>query len=56
MNALNNIVLRASIDAQKDDFSFDWNDGGFKDASKYGMAVVNHPMNFTKEQLDTEVM
>lgn len=28
----------------------------FKDASEYGMAVINHPMNFTKEQLDTEII
>ena len=57
MNAVNNIVLRASIEAQQEDFdSFDWDNSGFKDSSKFGMAVVNHPMNYTKEQLDTEVM
>eukprot|EP00094_Tigriopus_californicus_P002639 TCALIF_02551-PA protein Name:"Similar to Abca7 ATP-binding cassette sub-family A member 7 (Rattus norvegicus)" AED:0.06 eAED:0.06 QI:3223/1/1/1/0.88/0.92/28/283/1389 len=56
MNSANNIILRASIAAQQDnldDMSFDME---YKDASKYGMAVINHPMNFTKEQLDTEII
>ncbi len=54
MNALNNMVLRASIRAQNDDFDSDWND--FKDPEKYGISVISQPMNYTKEQLDTEVM
>ena len=27
-----------------------------KTAPRYGIAVSNHPMNYTKEQLDTEVI
>ncbi len=27
-----------------------------KDPSKFGISVINHPMNYTKQQLDTEVM
>ena len=56
MNAINNIILRASIKAEQDDFGDGWAVDGYKDPAKYGMGLVNHPMNFTKEQLDTEVM
>ncbi len=55
MNAMNNVILRASIRAQEEDFSLDWG-SGYKDPSKYGIACTNHPMNFTKEQLDTEII
>ena len=53
MNAINNLVLRASIEARMDDFDYD---GPFLDASKFGIAAINHPMNYTKDQLDTEIM
>jgi ATP-binding cassette subfamily A (ABC1) protein 1 len=57
MNSLNNVILRASIRAKENDFNSDWGDGfGYKDPSKYAIAVTNHPMNFTKQQLDTEVI
>ena len=52
MNAANNIVLRASVKARLDDLDY-W---GQDDPEKFGIAVVNHPMNYTKDQLDTEVM
>lgn len=56
MNAMNNIILRASVRAKQDDFdSFDWS-SNMKDPSLYGIAVVNHPMNYTKDQLDTKAM
>jgi hypothetical protein len=41
--------------SQNDDFDFDFN-GGHQDTSKYGIAVVNHPMNFTATQLGRESM
>lgn len=62
MNAANNLILRASVQARQDDlsgddFDFDFGGGGgFRDPAKFGIAVVNHPMNYTKQQLDTEVM
>lgn len=34
MNAINNVVLRASIKAQQDDLAMDWDDT-YKDASRY---------------------
>ncbi len=29
---------------------------GFQDPGQFGISVINHPMNFTKNQLDTEVL
>jgi len=56
MNAVNNIILRASIKAKQEDLS-GWNDfDGFVDPAKFGMSVINHPMNYTKDQLDIEIM
>ena len=65
LNAVNNIILRASIKAQEDnldnldDVDFDNFDGGFneiKDESQYGISVINHPMNFTESQLNAKNM
>jgi len=56
MNAVNNMILRASIKDRQESLD-GWNDfDGFKDPSKFGMSVINHPMNYTKQQLDTEIM
>ncbi len=49
VNAVNNLVLRASIEAAQNDLDADWTD--FKDPSKYGISVINHPMNYTEKQL-----
>jgi hypothetical protein len=51
MNAVNNLVLRASIKAQEDSFDSDWSEG-FKDPSQYGISVITHPMNYTEKQLN----
>ena len=61
MNSVNNIILRASLEkAEESDFDagFDWeeDDDNKYDYTKYGIALTNHPMNFTKGQLDKEVM
>ncbi|KAK7101016.1 phospholipid-transporting ATPase ABCA1-like [Littorina saxatilis] len=40
MNSLNNVILRSYIPAAQQ--------------SRYGIATVNHPMNFTQQQLDEE--
>ena len=56
MNAINNVILRASIAAAAEDLDSEYWDGGMKDPSLFGIAVQNHPMNYTREQLDTEVM
>ena len=62
LNAVNNIILRASIKAQEDnldDLDFDSFDNGFdeiKDESQYGISVINHPMNFTESQLNAKNM
>ena len=55
MNAINNVILRAGMAAKADDFDANWDDG-FIDPNKYGIAAINHPMNFTKQQLDKEVI
>ncbi|XP_077499685.1 phospholipid-transporting ATPase ABCA1-like isoform X2 [Amblyomma americanum] len=43
MNAINNVLLRAHLPSEAD-------------ASLYGMSVINHPMNFTKAQLQDELL
>lgn len=43
MNAINNVMLRAHLPSQAD-------------ASYYGMSVINHPMNFTQDQLQDELL
>ena len=41
----------------EDDFSFDWDDNGDKfDPGKYGIRLINHPMNYTDSQLDKELL
>ena len=59
LNAINNVVLRASIKAQEESLDFDDFDDDFgeiKDPSKYGISVINHPMNFTETQLNAKNM
>ena len=51
LNAANNLVLRASIQAQADSLDFDDFDD-FKDPSEFGISIINHPMNFTEKQLN----
>ena len=48
LNAVNNLVLRASIQTQVEAFEYE---GEFKDPAEYGISVISHPMNFTEEQL-----
>ena len=59
MNAMNNMILRASLEAANEDldggFDFDFNFAN-KDPAQFGIATINHPMNYTKDQLDTEIM
>ncbi len=43
MNVFNNMLLRANLPAGED-------------PSKYGISVVNHPMNRTQEQLEDYLM
>ncbi|KFM79927.1 ATP-binding cassette sub-family A member 1, partial [Stegodyphus mimosarum] len=43
MNAMNNIILRSSLPPGAN-------------ASYYGISVINHPMNFTQDQLKDEVL
>ena len=43
MNVLSNMVLRANLPSGSD-------------PSKYGISVVNHPMNRTEEQLEDYLM
>ncbi|KAL3172908.1 hypothetical protein MRX96_012652 [Rhipicephalus microplus] len=43
MNAINNVLLRAHLPSQAE-------------ASYYGMSVINHPMNFTQDQLQDELL
>ena len=54
VNAVNNLVLRASIAASQNDFDADWTE--FKDPSKFGISVITHPMNFTEKQLGNRNM
>ena len=58
LNAVNNLVLRASIeDAKWSDNDDNWDDDAWlKDPSKYGISVINHPMNFTEKQLNEKNM
>ena len=59
MNAINNVILRASIAAAEENMDLSMNfdfSSGLKIPEEYGMAVINHPMNYTRDQLDTEVM
>jgi len=58
MNALNNVVLRAAIKKTADeDFEMDWDEAEEKyDASKYGIKLISHPMNYTNTQLDKELI
>ncbi len=41
---------------REEDLNSDSWDMEFKDPTKYGIAVITHPMNYTRQQLDTEVM
>ena len=61
LNAINNIILRASIQMKNDDFDDifdDWkeSDSLGVDPSQYGISVINHPMNFTEKQLNAKNM
>ena len=61
LNAVNNIILRASIKAQDDfdELDLDNFDGSFsevRDETQYGISVINHPMNFTESQLNAKNM
>ena len=50
LNAVNNLVLRASIQDEDNEDNF------FKDPTQYGISVINHPMNFTEKQLNEKNM
>ena len=56
LNAVNNLVLRASIQAQTQSLDFDDFESGFKIPGEYGISVINHPMNFTEKQLNEKNM
>jgi hypothetical protein len=58
MNAVNNVVLRAVMaEAKGRDFDMDFDEADeYYDTSKYGIKLINHPMNYTKLQLDKELM
>ena len=59
LNAINNIILRASIKMKNDDFDDifdDWKKSDAVDPSQYGISVINHPMNFTEKQLNAKNM
>ncbi|XP_075213435.1 phospholipid-transporting ATPase ABCA1-like isoform X2 [Lycorma delicatula] len=45
LNAVNNVVLRSSLQSDK-----------AADADLYGIRAINHPMNFTKKQLNIELI
>jgi ATP-binding cassette subfamily A (ABC1) protein 1 len=45
LNAVNNVVLRASLPSSK-----------MEDQHLYGIQVISHPMNFTKEQQNDELV
>lgn len=45
MNAINNVLLRASIPPEK-----------ASERSTYGILTINHPMNFTSKQLSIELI
>uniref|UniRef100_A0A1B6DIK2 ABC transporter domain-containing protein n=2 Tax=Clastoptera arizonana TaxID=38151 RepID=A0A1B6DIK2_9HEMI len=42
MNAINNVILRAALPATN--------------ASQYGINTINHPMNYTQQQIGTELL
>ena len=61
MNAVNNLILRASVKARQEDLGLDFGDWdspavSMRDPSAFGISVISHPMNYTKQQLDTEVI
>uniref|UniRef100_A0A023FBK8 Putative lipid exporter abca1 n=1 Tax=Triatoma infestans TaxID=30076 RepID=A0A023FBK8_TRIIF len=47
MNAINNVVLRATLSASN--MSHD-------KISEYGIRTINHPMNFTQKQMNIEIL
>ena len=43
--------------SDEEDSSFDWDDNSDKSKpSKYGMRLINQPMNYTDSQLDKELL
>ncbi|KAK9511087.1 hypothetical protein O3M35_005719 [Rhynocoris fuscipes] len=46
MNAINNVVLRSTLAAMN----------STQNPSLYGIRTINHPMNFTKKQMDIELI
>ena len=55
LNAVNNLILRASVEAQADDLDSD-DFLGFKDPHEFGISIISHPMNFTEKQLNEKNM
>ena len=53
LNAVNNLILRASIQAQTDSLDFE---EAFKNPADFGISIINHPMNFTEKQLNEKNM
>jgi len=47
MNAANNLILRASLQNSKDDFEKEFDGSSDIDSSRYGISVINHPMNYS---------
>lgn len=47
MNAANNLILRASLQNPEDEFEMQFDKSGSVDQSKYGISVINHPMNYS---------
>lgn len=47
MNAINNVILRATLDSLNKSQD---------EISEYGIRTINHPMNFTQEQMNLEIM
>ena len=42
---------------EKDDFDLDWDDSGDNyNPDKYGIKLINHPMNYTEKQFDKELL
>ncbi|XP_023327394.1 ATP-binding cassette sub-family A member 2 [Eurytemora carolleeae] len=62
MNAVNNIVLRATVkQTEEDDVDaflndFDSSTDNKYDTSQYGIRLISHPMNYTETQLDKELI
>ncbi|XP_073988182.1 phospholipid-transporting ATPase ABCA1-like isoform X1 [Rhodnius prolixus] len=47
MNAINNVILRATLDSLNKSQD---------EISEYGIRTINHPMNFTQEQMNLEII